>query len=1001
MNTEESDCENPRRDDSIIYNDPSDSEYSESEPDAHSNISSKESSDLQEAFSEFSEDMESIEETNFESNFSKDSCGENKDWYPFKKKEIMIGCILAGCTRSLMSRKTYDHIRLVLRLCNIDLPSWRTVQSAKAKLQKYTYCRVQKSKLGNPLVSKFVEFYPELSNGKNIYKLSQSEKWLHQFPRNLRAQMISVGGKQFYIYEPVQLIDGNVVVPVFFYTKGGKIYAKACKLNVSIDSSEDVNISICWNLDFFSPDTTEIFGEDFWRPYNEILFSDRILLATKCRNILHEITSEGKEIIQLPNPWRVKAEGKIIRHIPLNFYSDDTSGNVSKQWNKHISIFMSLAGLPPKLSNQEFNTLFVATSNIATALELAAPVCDELNNLSLSGFTAFYYSLQEHVLVLPVVLLFMADSPMHAEITSTMQPNVSLQPCRICNLRAENKKEKATGTYVYNFIGCKPNGYNVIYFPLYVQQDLRCWTATKNSAYKTWELFQQGAPKNQIHLSITKLGVKDMLNQKVMKVIQEDQDTRLVFNIKKLHEERKQQLFNPFFELKGFDGHKDTPVEVLHVVLLGILKYLYPNKKEELIARLQTFDTNNLNIQPIKAKYLIQHYSSLVGKDFKVLIQAAPFRKIWTSLCHLYIKKYTAKITYFTQDFLLKLISASAQWVNKPKFHMLIHLSQSIAQFGPASLFATEKFESYNGVVRQASIHSNRQSPSRDIANNFLNYSALRYCFSGGYIQTESSRPNISPSYQVKNLLLNTPSIQNLLGLDSQTFKQKPRFPVFKNSSQSDADCYNNAPSEIKAINPELDWLKILSFELDEHQNIKANSFISVKSQEITQNNFIAYIIGIWGAKNLLQQKIYLQCLRCEILEMDTFYGMRTLKKLNREEFISAKTVISGINVQHHCAGAKCLIRRTLPRRLERQETDMTLKEVHHNFNFNLYVINTASLRSQDEHHSQARIPLPPIQPLDVLNAVHNGLSEWKKGKNSKGKNKAPESMSSIDPSLA
>ncbi|KAI8461540.1 hypothetical protein BY996DRAFT_8404742, partial [Phakopsora pachyrhizi] len=952
----------------------------------------------------------------------------------------MIGCILAGCTRSLMSRKTYDHIRLVLRLCNVDLPSWRTVQSAKAKLQKYTYCRVQKSvsvlgnpictigieglltqELGNPLVSKFVEFYPELSNGKNIYKLSQSEKRLHQFPRNLRAQMISVGGKQFYIYEPVQLIDGNLVVPVFFYTKGGKIYAKACKLNVSIDSSEDVNISICWNLDFFSPDTTEIFGEDFWRPYNEILFSDRILLAIKCRNILHEITSEGKEIIQLPNPWRVKAEGKIIRHIPLNFYSDDTSGNVSKQWNKHISIFISLAGLPPKLSNQEFNTLFVATSNIATALELAAPVCDELNNLSISGFTAFDYSLQEHVLVLPVVLLFMADSPMHAEITSTMQPNVSLQPCRICNLKAENKKEKATGSYVDDFIGCKTNGYNV-------QQDLRCWTATKNSAYKTWELFQQGAPKNQIHLSITNLGVKDILNQTVMKVIQEDQDTRLVFNIKKLNEERTQQLFNPFFELKGFDGHKDTPVEVLHVVLLGILKYLYrdligglsASKKEELIARLQSFDTCNLNIQPIKAKYLVQHYSSLVGKDFKVLIQAAPFvffpliedskRKIWNSLCHLCsfifqthirdIKKYTAKITYFTQDFLLKLISASAQWVNKPKFHMLIHLSQSIARFGPASLFATEKFESYNGVVRQASIHSNRQSPSRDIANNFLNYSALRYCFSGGYIQTESSRPNISPSYQVKNLLLNTPSIQNLLGLDSQTFKQKPRFPVFKNSSQSDADCYNNAPSEIKAINPELDWLIILSFELDEHQSIKANSFISVKSQEITQNNFIAYIIGIWGAKNLLQQKIYLQCLRCEILEMDTFYGMRTLKKLNREEFISAKTVISGINVQHHCAGAKCLIRRTLPRRLERQETDMMLKEVHHNFNFNLYVINTASLRSQDENHSQARIPLPPIQPLDVLNAVHNGLSEWKKGKNSKGKNKAPESMSSIDPSL-
>ncbi|KAI8449612.1 hypothetical protein BY996DRAFT_4588829 [Phakopsora pachyrhizi] len=127
---------------------------------------------------------------------------------------------------------------------------------------------------------------------------------------------------------------------------------------------------------------------------------------------------------------------------------------------------------------------------------------------------------------------------------------------------------------------------------------------------------------------------------------------------------------------------------------------------------------------------------------------------------------------------------------------------------------------------------------------------------------------------------------------------------------------------------------------------------------------------------------------------------MRTLKKVNKEEFISAKSVISGVNVQHHCEGAKCLISRTLPMRLERQETDIMLKEIHHQFNFNLYVINTASLRSQEYHHASARIPTPQIQPLDALNAVHYGLSEWKKSKNSKGKNKAPESITSIDPSL-
>ncbi|KAI8452885.1 hypothetical protein BY996DRAFT_6415116 [Phakopsora pachyrhizi] len=354
--------------------------------------------------------METSADAILETDIDHEILGEAGDWYPFTNKEIIIGCLITGCTRSLISCKTYDHIR------------------------------------------------------------------------DLRAQMISVGGKHYYIYDPVQLKDGSVIVPIFFHIRGGKLYAKTCKLNVGVISSSEVNISIRWNLNFYA-DIKEILKEDFSRPYIEILVIDRTLLATNCRNLLHEITPEGKYIIQLPNPWRIKAEDKMIRHVPLLFYADDTSGNVSKQWNKHISIFMSLAGLPPKLSNQEFNKLFFATSNIASALELAAPVFEELNKLSASGFTAFYCSIQEDVLVLPVALLFMADSPMHAEITSTMQPNLSLQPCRISHLNAENKKEKATSTHVHRFIGCKPNG---------------C-----------------------------------------------------------------------------FDGHKDTLVEVLHVVLLGIIKYLY------------------------------------------------------------------------------------------------------------------------------------------------------------------------------------------------------------------------------------------------------------------------------------------------------------------------------------------------------------------------------------------------------------------------------------------
>ncbi|KAI8452672.1 hypothetical protein BY996DRAFT_6431774 [Phakopsora pachyrhizi] len=772
--------------------------------------------------------------------------------------------------------------------------------------------------------------------------------------------MIRVGDQSFYIYEPAQIIDRNVAVPLYFYNKGNKLWAKVCKLNVLVLPSSLVELSISGDLNFYSSNMKEIMAEEFLKPYHEITFNDGRPLKSICRNELYEITPERTEIIKLPNPWRLKAQGRIIRHVPLSIYSDDTSGNLSKQWNKHISIFMSLAVLPPHISNQEYNTLFVATSNIATALELAAPVVEELNILSTSGFFTFDHSLQEDVLVLPVILMFLGDSPMHAEITSTLHPNV------------------------------KPN--------------LRSWIDTKKAAYHTWYLALRGAPKTQVQ-------IKDVLNQTIIHTIKENQDTKVTYNIRRLQDDSIEKLFNPFYELKGFDGHKDTPVEVLHVILLGIVKYLY-YKKEELVARFQSFDISNLNIPSIKAKYLVQHYSSLVGKDFKIIIQAAPFvfftiieesrQKIWISLCHLCslifqthiscLENYVAKLNSFTQDFLIKLISSNAQWVNKPKFHILLHLSQSVAHFGPASLFATEKFESYNGVVRQASIHSNRQSPSQDIANSFMNFSAIRYCLSGGNCISETN---------VKNLLLKNPTIQNLLGLDSYIFKVKPRYPFFKKPPLSTADYGNcTTPKGIKSISPNSDWINILSFELEDHQTIKANSFVSIKAQQANKNNFIAFIIGIWGVDNMSNQKIYIHCMHCEMLEVDPLYGMRTLKKLNREDFISAISIISGLNVQHHCAGAKCLIRRTLPKRLERQETDMMLNELQHNFRFNLYVINTASLRAQDKHHAPARITTPQIQPLQALNAVHDGLSEWKKNNNRKGKNKAAESVTSIDPSL-
>ena len=83
-------------------------------------------------------------------------------------------------------------------------------------------------------------------------------------------------------------------------------------------------------------------------------------------------------------------------------------------------------------------------------------------------------------------------------------------------------------------------------------------------------------------------------------------------------------------------------------------------------------------------------------------------------------------------DFLARTAKWTPRWFNKPKFHIL-HLTAHIRRFGPATIFATEGFESFNTVIRSKSVHSNRHAPSKDIALAFAHGSRIRHLLSGAY----------------------------------------------------------------------------------------------------------------------------------------------------------------------------------------------------------------------------------------------------------------------------
>jgi hypothetical protein len=100
-----------------------------------------------------------------------------------------------------------------------------------------------------------------------------------------------------------------------------------------------------------------------------------------------------------------------------------------------------------------------------------------------------------------------------------------------------------------------------------------------------------------------------------------------------------------------------------------------------------------------------------------------------------------ALLDHEIKHFLLCAARWTTRWFNKPKFHIFLHLTDHMRRFGPAILFATEAFESFNAIIRPKSVHSNRHAPSRDIAQAFAQGNRIRHLLSGGFFNFQLPPP--------------------------------------------------------------------------------------------------------------------------------------------------------------------------------------------------------------------------------------------------------------------
>ena len=99
----------------------------------------------------------------------------------------------------------------------------------------------------------------------------------------------------------------------------------------------------------------------------------------------------------------------------------------------------------------------------------------------------------------------------------------------------------------------------------------RKWSETITRTKELWKISQEKTNAEFVRKH-KDYGLRDKINFEIIELKNERYDERS--RILKLIKEQPDRIYNPLLQLKAFDGCKDTPVEVLHVFLIGIVKYL-------------------------------------------------------------------------------------------------------------------------------------------------------------------------------------------------------------------------------------------------------------------------------------------------------------------------------------------------------------------------------------------------------------------------------------------
>ncbi|KAJ7349930.1 hypothetical protein DFH08DRAFT_913873 [Mycena albidolilacea] len=821
----------------------------------------------------------------------------------------------------------------------------------------------------NPATRKLIRVYPEIPEDGIIREFW----WRKTMDLDVLSPMYNAAGKHYYVNEVSRLQDGRFVIPVCWVTFRGKVYADTYAVELN-DQGEATIIDT---------KTTLICSDILNENYHDLEHVDTIPKWTAS-------TKEAGYSDCMPNPKRKIAAGRPMYSSFVNYFSDDVSGNRTKSWNKHWNAYMTHKNLPRELHQQEFHVHFVSTSPNASTSEqfqefktAAEPV--EVHDEFGEAFCFCLY-----------VNAGASDNPMQSKVACHIGGKGKFY-CRKCGI-GRTQQEKATNErYHALFEGGTPRTKEKILKELEKQVELACSRVAKP--------IQNSQTATGVKDVYTQFWIEDLISR--FREMRKDKARSLEDIKQELIQwtvDNRDKIYSLFLSMKGFDPARDTPIEILHTILLGVVKYVWhithtawsPEEKQKYAVRLQATNVDGLSIHAIQSAYIMQYAGSLIGHQFKTLVQTNIFHvqslvsdlkfKAWKAAGELSALLWVPEIRNpmeYQQD--LKVAVGNvldtcamidpSKMITKIKYHLLVHSPYDAALFGPLIGVATEIFESFNRVFRYCSILSNHLAPSQDIARQPGDQEGFKHRITDGKWLSGEDGEWVRAGSGVRRFMVEHPVLQKLVGWTEkkQLVHLSPvdlgpgvvKLVSLKRGQAKRDNVPLQSTSATSALHfgdykPDSTWTKCLHVISELLDKCLTNSWVFSKGLTDDAPKIIGRVSDILidptGIVLVVLEKF--QFLR----ERDDVYGMPVLIRRDRE--VKFSIVPAKFNVQHDCKSAECEATGVRSRMQERVESDKTENFIVHK-TLDRFIINTHAFHNA--HLLRATLPRNLVAPIPFL----------------------------------